>query len=133
MIKVYIHSYDNKVYENNLIESIYFTSKDLGDRMILVSSSPIISLLDISLIILKTSKETLKLSTSGGILEFSDNMCSLFLETFEFSDALDINKINLDKEKAMEVINNKNLYSKKDLELAEYNLKKAINRLKLVK
>lgn len=131
-ISLYIHSYDNKVYLDE-VDEVYFTSKDKGDVAILIDSVNRVAILDISsFYIVKDNKKTY-FTTSGGILDFNNNKCNLFLETFEKETELDKVKINNSKIKAEEILAKKSDFSEKEIEKAEYSLKKAINRLKIIK
>lgn len=132
-INLYIHSYDNKVYKSSDVSEVYFTSKNKGDVAITPDSVSRVALLDISTIFIVEKGEKRYISTSGGILDFNKNNCNLFLETFEFSNEINLEKVKETKEKAEEILSKKSEFSEKEIEVAEYSLKKAINRLKIIK
>lgn len=131
-ISLYIHSYDNKTYLDE-VDEVYFTSFDKGDVAILINSINRVAILSFSsFYIVKDNKKTY-FTTSGGILDFNDNKCNLFLETFENEKDLNKEKIEESKKKAEAILAKKSEFSEKEIEKAEYSLKKAINRLKIIK
>lgn len=132
-INLYIHSKDGKSFIKNNVDEVYFTSKNVGDIGLMSGSNPFIGLLDVSHLFFKINNEKIFLATSGGLIDFNNNECSLLLDTFEFVDEIDENRALNEKEKALNIINNKDIYDDKILKCAQFSLKKAINRIKLIK
>ena len=132
-INLYIHSKDGKSFTKNNIDEVYFTSKNVGDIGLMSGSNPFIGLLDVSHVFFKINNEKVFLATSGGLIDFNNNECSLLLDTFEFVDEIDEKRAFNEKENALNIINNKDIYDDKILKYAQFSLKKAINRIKLIK
>ncbi len=132
-ISLYIHSKDGKTYQANDVEEVYFTSKDVGDMGLLVGCDPVICLLETSHFFFKINDEKIYVATSGGLLDFNKNVCSLLLDTYEFKDEIDLSRAERKKNEALDILNNKAIKDDNMVKLASFSLKKAINRIALFK
>lgn len=132
-INLYIHSKDGKIFNKTNIDEVYFTSKNVGDIGLMSGSNPFIGLVDVSYIFFKINNEKIFLATSGGFVDFNNNECSLLLDTFEFKDEIDKDRALNEKENALKIINNNMIKDDKILKNAQFSLKKAINRINLLK
>jgi ATP synthase, F1 epsilon subunit (delta in mitochondria) len=126
-----IISADGKVYSDSINE-LYINN---GDRIvgILYGHYPLISKIDISIFKIKKDDQTKYFAISGGILNVERSTVYILADTFEESIELDKERIIRAKKEAEEELTQ---LSKKDEEAfreAEFSLKKAINRLRLIK
>ncbi len=126
-----ITSNDGKQFESE-VEEVYFTSSKKGDRAILRGSEDLGCLIGISKIFYKKDGIIKYISTSGGIMSFHDNKAIFLVETFELEHELDKDRALNAKKRAEDTLKN-NLKSQKEMEEAEISLKKAINRLSILK
>ncbi len=126
-----ITSNDGKQFESE-VEEVYFTSSKKGDRAILRGSEDLGCLIGISKIFYKKDGIIKYISTSGGIMSFHDNKAIFLVETFELEHELDKDRALNAKKKAEDTLKN-SLKSQKEMEEAEISLKKAINRLSILK
>ncbi len=126
-----ITSNDGKQFESE-VEEVYFTSSKKGDRAILRGSEDLGCLIEISKLFYKKDGVIKYISTSGGIMSFHDNKAIFLVETFELEHELDKDRALNAKKRAEDTLKN-NLKSQKEMEEAEISLKKAINRLSILK
>ena len=73
----------------------------------------------------------IRLKTPGGMLSVLKGECHLLATTFEWADAIDAERAARSKARAEEILAQKNL-DKRDLELAEARLKRALVRSSVV-
>ena len=126
-----IISCDGKRFAHNINElNVKTPSGMIG---ILKNHYPLISFIDISTfnIVYEGKKESF--AVSGGVLNVKKEKTVILCDSFENENELDSVKINSKKEIALEKINNSSKYDKLDLAQAERSLKKALNRLSLIK
>lgn len=126
-----ITSNDGKQFESE-VEEVYFTSIKKGDRAILRGSEDLGCLIGISKLFYKKDGVIKYISTSGGIMSFHNNKAIFLVETFELEHELDKERVLNSKKKAEEVLKN-SARSQSEIEDAEISLKKAINRLSILK
>ena len=126
-----ITSNDGKYFESE-VEEVYFTSIGKGDRAILKGSEDLGCLIGISKLFYKKDGIIKYISTSGGIMSFHENKAIFLVETFELEHELDKERILNSKKIAEEILKN-TTKSQKEIEEAEISLKKAINRLSILK
>ncbi len=126
-----ITSNDGKHFESE-VEEVYFTSIKKGDRAILKGSEDLGCLIGISKLFYKKDGIIKYISTSGGIMSFHDNKAIFLVETFELEHELDKERILSSKKRAEEKLKS-SLNNQNEIEEAELSLKKAINRLSILK
>lgn len=126
-----ITSNDGKQFESE-VEEVYFTSSGKGDRAILKGSEDLGCLIGISKLFYKINGVIKYISTSGGIMSFHDNKAIFLVETFELEHELNKERILNSKKKAEDILKN-NSKTQKEIKEAELSLKKAINRLSILK
>lgn len=132
-IKLYIHTKDGKNFEADNIDEVYFTSKNVGDIGLLSGCDPFICLVDVSHMFYKIKDQKIELATSGGMVDFNKNICSMFLDTFEFKSEIDEKRALNEKENALKIIEDNTINDEKIKKIAHFSLKKAINRINLLK
>lgn len=126
-----ITSNDGKFFEEN-VEEVYFTSISKGDRAILSNSEDLGCLLDISKIFYKKNDNIYYISISGGIMSFHDNSAIFIVDTFELENEIDKNRVLKAKFDAENILKD-STKSPDELKKAEFSLKKALNRLSILK
>ena len=126
-----ITSNDGKFFEEN-VEEVYFTSILKGDRAILSNSEDLGCLLDVSKIFYKKNDNIYYISISGGIMSFHDNSAIFIVDTFELENEIDKNRVLKAKSDAENILKD-SAKSLDELKKAEFSLKKALNRLSILK
>ncbi len=126
-----ITSNDGKFFEEN-VEEVYFTSILKGDRAILSNSEDLGCLLDVSKIFYKKNDNIYYISISGGIMSFHDNSAIFIVDTFELENEIDKNRVLKAKFDAENILKD-STKSPDELKKAEFSLKKALNRLSILK
>lgn len=126
-----ITSNDGKFFEEN-VEEVYFTSILKGDRAILSNSEDLGCLLDVSKIFYKKNDNVYYISISGGIMSFHDNSAIFIVDTFELENEIDKNRVLKAKFDAENILKD-STKSPDELKKAEFSLKKALNRLSILK
>ena len=126
-----ITSNDGKFFEEN-VEEVYFTSILKGDRAILSNSEDLGCLLDVSKIFYKKNDNIYYISISGGIMSFHDNSAIFIVDTFELENEIDKNRVLKAKSDAENILKD-SAKSPDELKKAEFSLKKALNRLSILK
>ena len=115
------------------VDTVYVDIPYSGVLGILPNRQPIVAMLHIGYFYYTIGEEKVYYAISGGVLNFRDNRAVILADTWERQDELDPTRITRAKEKAesiLESIDNKNSI---DYQNASFSLKKAINRLKLLK
>ena len=125
-------SIDGKIVEEK-VEELYFEVPELGLTGILANHLDYTTTLFIG--ILYTVKDGVRkyYAISGGILSFVNNTATVLADTFESSDELDRERIEAAKARAEKIINEAPDSSGSDYQDALFILKKATNRLRLLK
>ena len=126
-----IISADGKVFSDS-IDELYV---DTGDHIegVLANHYPMVCKVAISSFRVKKDGITKFFAISGGILNVERSTVYILADTFESADELDMNRVLVSKKKHEEELAT---FSKEDQEKileAEFSLKKALNRLRLLK
>lgn len=100
-----------------------------GDLGILARHAPLLAKLRIGHIKIKNDGKESFLTCSGGFVEVSDNVVSLFLDTCEFKEEIDVERAKAAKERAEKRLSSKS--EEIDYARAQAALERALNRLKL--
>ncbi len=120
---------DGKKFEDN-VEMANFTLSD-GDIGILKGHTPLVGVIEISIMNYKKGSNFYPIAIEGGILQVSKNQVNVLADAFETQDELDYQRALNAKQRAED---NLKTVLDKDSEAytkAEISLKKALNRLKL--
>lgn len=120
---------DGKKFEDN-VEMANFTLSD-GDIGILKGHTPLVGVIEISIMNYKKGSNFYPIAIEGGILQVSQNQVNVLADAFETQDELDYQRALNAKQRAED---NLKTVLDKDSEAytkAEISLKKALNRLKL--
>ena len=115
------------------VDSVYVDIPYSGVLGILPNRQSIVAMLHIGYFYYTIGDEKVVFAISGGVLNFRDNRCVILADTWEKQDELDLERITRAKERAegiLEKIDNKNSI---EYQNATFSLKKAVNRLKLLK
>lgn len=132
LINFELISSDGK-YLNKQIESVYVRVPTYGVMGFLSGSAPLVGALDISnfYIVFKGKKEYFAMS--GGMLDVRKDKIIILADTFESREELDKERILEAKKRAEQKLAKLSKEDALDYEMAEFSLKKAINRLNLIK
>ena len=111
---------------DGMAESLLVRS-EMGDVEIMASHADLFSSLGIGRARIKTSSESKNASVAGGFLSVCKNEVKLIATTFEFQDAIDVERAKAARDKAEEKL--KNATADKEVLLAKAKLKRAFNRI----
>ena len=111
---------------DGMAESLLVRS-EMGDVEIMASHADLFSSLGIGRARIKTSSESKNASVAGGFLSVCKNEVKLIATTFEFQDAIDVERAKAARDKAEEKL--KNATDDKEVILAKAKLKRAFNRI----
>ena len=100
---------------------------------ILKNHYPLISFIDISTFNIVVNNKRGYYAVSGGVLNVKKEKVVILCDTFESETEIDKDRQLQKKEIAIDILNNTTKYDSLDLARAERSLKKAINRLSLIK
>ncbi|MGP1413586.1 MAG: ATP synthase F1 subunit epsilon [Bacillales bacterium] len=125
-----IISDDGKVY-SDAIEELYIETDD-GVVGVLYGHAPMIARIKISAFKIKKNNEVKYFAISGGLLNVEKNTVYILANTFEEAKELDKERIIKAKELAEIELKNKK-HDEEGILNAEFELKKALNRLRLIK
>ena len=126
-----IISADGKVYSDSIEELYVHTSN--GIVGILYGHYPLVAAIEISNFKIKKDNQTIFFSISGGILNVEKSTVYILADTFEEARELDKERILKSKQEAEEKLKSLSKDDTASIRSAEFQLKKAINRMKLVK
>jgi F-type H+-transporting ATPase subunit epsilon len=105
-----------------------------GNFQVLFNHAPIMSSFEVGFIKIEDSSEkTTVYATSGGTVEVVNNKVIVLAETFESKDSIDVKRAEEARDRAKQRLKKESGESDIDLSRVEFALKRAINRLKLVK
>lgn len=105
-----------------------------GDITILRNYTDYIAYLKVGKITVKEKGQKRIATVSGGILQVQQNEAVIITSAVEWVDEIDIHRAEKAKEKAeAQIARLRGEKSKQELELAEYKLRKALNRIDAVK
>jgi F-type H+-transporting ATPase subunit epsilon len=100
----------------------------LGNFQILYNHAPLMSTMEVGIIKIKLSEETVEYyATSGGTVEVLNNNILILADSIEFAEEIDIDRAKRAMQRARERLENKN--EKIDTARAEAALARALNRL----
>lgn len=131
-IHLKIISIDGKIIEDD-IDSIYFDVPYSGVTGILPNRTPFAALLHIGIFYTKKGNEKHYYCISGGTIEFKNKVALILADTIEAQEELDKERILERKRIAEEKLRLSTSKDDEAYENALFSLKKAINRLKLLK
>lgn len=120
---------DGKKFEDN-VEMANFTLSD-GDIGILKGHTPLIGVIEISIMNYKKDGNFYPIAIEGGILQVSQNQVNVLADAFETQEELDYQRALNAKQKAEDNLKTVLDKDSEDYIKAEVSLKKALNRLKL--
>ena len=100
---------------------------------ILKNHYPLISFIDISTFNIVVDNKREYYAVSGGVLNVKKEKVVILCDTFESETEIDKDRQLHKKDIAIDILNNTTKYDSLDLARAERSLKKAINRLSLIK
>lgn len=126
-----IISADGKVFIDN-IDELYVTTKN-GVIGILSGHFPLVAIVEISIIKIIKDNVVSYFSISGGVLNVEKDNAYILADTFEKPSEIDKERVLKSKHEAEEKLAK---LSKEDViafKNAEFQLKKALNRIRLVK
>ena len=126
-----IYSSDGKKFSSPVSELTVKTSN--GEIGILKGHYPLVAFLDISVFNITTDNKKMYFAVSGACLNVKGNKAVILADTFENRDELDKNRLLKKKEEAMKRLQALQKENIADLIEAERSLKKALNRLSLLK
>lgn len=127
-----IYSVDGKSYCEE-IDSIYLDVPDHGIIGLLPGHTPFTAMLHISTFYIINSAKTTYFAISGGTINFKNNEAIILAQTYEKEDELDKTRIEKARDEALKILSQVTKNDKETYENASFSLKKAINRLKLLK
>lgn len=104
-----------------------------GTVGILKNHYPLISFIDISTFNIVMNNKRESFAVSGGVLNVKKEKTVILCDTFESELELNKERALSKKDSATDIITNHDKYSALDLAQAERSLKKALNRLSLIK
>ena len=126
-----IISADGKVFSDSINE-LYVQTKE-GVVGILSGHYPLVAGIEISSFRTIKDGKTTYFAISGGILNVDNDGSYILADTFEEAKDLDKVRILSAKKRAEDKLKNLNKTDEIDIRNTEFELKKAINRLRLVK
>ena len=126
-----IISCDGKKYSKEIVELNVKTQG--GSIGILKNHLPLVSFIDISTFNIVFEKQREYFAVSGATLNVKKDKVVILCDAFEHSFELDKERLTLKKELALKKLEQKDRSSHLDLAQAERSLKKALNRLSLIK
>ena len=127
-----IFSIDGKLYTDE-VDALYFNVPSSGVIGLLPDHLPYTAMLDIGTFYIVKNNEKTYFAISDGLLNFKDNEAIILTGTYEKEDELDKERIEKDRERALNLLSSLDKKDTEAYENASFSLKKAINRLKLLK
>ena len=127
-----IYSVDGKLYSDE-IDAIYLNVPSTGVIGLLNGHTPFTAMLDIGTFYIVKNGVKTYFAISDGTINFINNEAVILTRTYEKEDELDRERIEKERDRALKLLS---VIDKKDTqayENASFSLKKAINRLKLLK
>lgn len=118
-----------QVFSGNALSLVLRTT--VGDTCILASHTDYVGNIDVGAVKVKTAQFEKYASCVGGFVSVSSGSVRLIATTFEFSDEIDIKRAEKAREKAEKIISSSN--DDKQIKLAEFKLKRALNRISVSK
>lgn len=132
LIKFKIFSIDGKFYEDD-VEAIYLDVPSSGVIGILPSRISYYGILDISTFYIVKDNKKVYFAVSDGLINYRNNEAIILARNYEREDEIDKERVESDRDEALKKLKE---ISKKDEDtysITSYTLKKALNRLKLLK
>lgn len=126
-----IYSSDGKKFSSPVSELTVKTSN--GEIGILKGHYPLVAFLDISIFNATIDNKKIYFAVCGACLHVKENKAIILADTFETRDELDKNRLLKKKEEAIKRLQILQKEYSADLIEAERSLKKALNRLSLLK
>lgn len=120
---------DGKKFEDN-VEMANFTLSD-GAIGILKGHTPLVGVIEISIMNYKKNNEFYNIAIEGGILQVGQNQVNVLADAFETQDEIDFQRALKAKQKAEDSLKKTIDKDSEDYSKAEIALKRALNRLKL--
>lgn len=127
--KLEIITPDGTLYDGEVISVVCRTKS--GDVCILAGHADYLTTIDYGSVKIKTADGERFASVMGGFLSVSGGNVRIIATTAEFAENIDVKRAQRAKERAEEIIKNKE--SENELILAEMKLKRALNRLSVSK
>ncbi len=131
-LRVEIVTPEKTAFEGN-VKSITIPGTK-GNFQVLFNHAPLMSSFEIGFIkIVDSSEQANIFATSGGTVEVVNNKVIVLAETFESKDSIDVKRAEDARDRAKKRIKKESGETDIDFTRAEFALKRALNRLKLVK
>lgn len=130
--KFEITSLDGKYFEDE-VDALYFDVPEKGRTGLLANHTPYFAMLFIGILYTVKGDDKEYFTYSSGTLRFENNVASIFVDTFERANELDRERIESEKKKAEAILASEQDSLSYRYQKAVYTLKKATNRLKLLK
>ena len=127
-----IYSIDGKVYEDE-IDAIYLDVPDAGVIGVLPSRTPYAALLNLATFYIVKNGVKIHFAISGGSINFKDGEAIVLALTYEKEDELNRERIEKARDEALKELSTIDKKDELAYEKVTFNLKKAFNRLKLLK
>ena len=116
----------NRNFYNGDVNMIIVKTVD-GEIGILPNHLPLVSILDIGMIDIKNDSEEKSATINMGFIQVVDNEVSIFTDSAEWPDEIDIDRAREAKERAERRLKEK--ADELDIDRAELALRRAINRI----
>ena len=116
----------NRNFYNGDVNMIIVKTVD-GEIGILPNHLPLVSILDIGMIDIKNDSEEKSATINMGFIQVVDNEVSIFTDSAEWHDEIDIDRAREAKERAERRLKEK--ADELDIDRAELALRRAINRI----
>ncbi len=131
-IKFKIYSIDGKSFEEE-IDAIYLDVPNHGIIGLLKGHTPYCAMLHISTFYTINNGVKTYFAISGGTINFKNNEAILLAQTYEKEDELDKARIEKVRDEAINLLSKIDKNDQVAYDNASFTLKKAINRLKILK
>ncbi|MDR0821012.1 MAG: ATP synthase F1 subunit epsilon [Oscillospiraceae bacterium] len=103
----------------------------VGDKGFLANHEPYVAALGVGRLKVKQDGEFRSAAVSSGIVRFRDNKAQILAQSVEWKDEIDVTRAEAAKERAEQELQQE--LSDKELDMTEFDLKRALNRINVVK
>ena len=131
-LEITITSIDGKTY-HDFVDALYIDIPTSGRMGILPNRIPFVSMLSTSVIYFLKGYEKYYFALTEGVINYRDSKAIILCDTFEAAGELDKARVISKKEKAEETLSKLETTDDVMHDDASFSLKKALNRLKLIK
>lgn len=131
-LEITITSIDGKTY-HDFVDALYIDVPTSGRMGILPNRIPFVSMLSTSIIYFLKSHKKYYFAIAEGVINYRDSKATILCDAFEAANEIDKVRAISEKEKAEEALSNLETTDDVMYDDASFSLKKALNRLKLIK